>query len=45
VLLFSKNALPAVSVYPDTDAIGVWPGDGTEFYFKRSGAVSRGDAV
>lgn len=45
VLLFSKTALPAISVYPDTDAIGVWPDDDTEFYFKRSGAVSRGDAV
>jgi uncharacterized cupin superfamily protein len=45
VLLFSKAAVPAVSVYPDTDAIGVWPDDETEFYFKRGGAVSREDAV
>jgi uncharacterized cupin superfamily protein len=45
VLLFSKVALPAISVYPDTDTIGVWPDDETEFYFKRSGAVSRDDAV
>lgn len=45
VLLFSKAALPAISVYPDTDTIGVWPDDDTEFYFKRSGAVSRDDAV
>lgn len=45
VLLFSRAMLPAVSVYPDTDAIGVWPDDDSEFYFKRSGAVSRGDAV
>ena len=45
VLLFSKAALPGISVYPDTDTIGVWPDDDTEFYFKRSGAVSREDAV
>jgi hypothetical protein len=41
VLLFSKAALPGVSVYPDTDTIGVWPDDDTEFYFKRGTAVSR----
>ena len=45
VLLFSKAALPAVSVYPETDTIGVWPDDETEFYFKQGGAVSREDAV
>lgn len=45
VLLFSKVALPSVSVYPDSDTIGVWPDDDTEFYFKRSGAVSREDVV
>jgi uncharacterized cupin superfamily protein len=45
VLLFSKTAVPAVSVYPDTDTVGVWPDDDTEYYFKRSSAVSRDDAV
>jgi uncharacterized cupin superfamily protein len=45
LLLFSKATLPGISVYPDTDTIGVWPDDETEFYFKRSGAVSREDAV
>jgi uncharacterized cupin superfamily protein len=45
VLLFSAAALPGVSVYPDTDTIGVWPDDDTEYYFKRSTAVSREDAV
>jgi uncharacterized cupin superfamily protein len=45
LLLFSKAALPGISVYPDTDTIGVWPDADTEFYFKRSGAVSREDAV
>ena len=45
VLLFSKAALPGITVYPDADTIGVWPDGDTEFYFKRSGAVSREDAV
>ena len=45
LLLFSKAAVPAVSVYPDGDAIGVWPDDDTEFYFKRGAAVSRDDAL
>jgi uncharacterized cupin superfamily protein len=45
IALFSKAALPGISVYPDTDTIGVWSDDDTEFYFKRSGAVSREDAV
>jgi uncharacterized cupin superfamily protein len=45
LLLFSKAALPAISVYPDTDTIGIWPDDHTELYFKRSGAVPREDAV
>ena len=41
VLLFSKASVPAVSVYPDTDTIGVWPDDQTEFYFKRSTEIGR----
>jgi uncharacterized cupin superfamily protein len=41
VLLFSKAAVPAVSVYPDADTIGVWPDDGTEYYFKRGTAIPR----
>lgn len=45
VLLFSKVATPAISVYPDTDAIGVWPDDEDEFYFKRSTALSREHAL
>ena len=45
LLLFSKAAVPAISVYPDSDAIGVWPDDDTEFYFKRSTSVSRDEAV
>jgi uncharacterized cupin superfamily protein len=41
VLLFSKAALPSISVYPDTDTIGVWPDGETEFYFTRASAVTR----
>jgi uncharacterized cupin superfamily protein len=26
-LMFSRSPAPAVTVYPDTDKIGVWPGD------------------
>lgn len=40
-LLFSKAVVPAVSVYPDSDTIGVWPDDETELYFKRSNAIPR----
>src|SRR5579864_4254569 len=28
-LAFSSSRVPAVSVYPDSDKIGVWPGDET----------------
>ena len=45
VLLFSKATMPAVSVYPDSDAVGVWPDDDTEYYFKRGTAVSRKEAL
>jgi uncharacterized cupin superfamily protein len=41
VLLFSKAAVPAVSVYPDSNTIGIWPDDDTEYYFKRDTAVPR----
>jgi uncharacterized cupin superfamily protein len=45
VLLFSEAKVPAVSVYPDSDAVGVWPDDETELYFKRGNAVSRREAL
>ena len=39
-LMFSSSRVPAVSVYPDSDKIGVWPGDETnELIFKRDAAV------
>ena len=40
-LVFSKSREPAVSVYPDSNKIGVWPGDPTdELIFVRDTAVS-----
>ena len=39
-LLFSSSRAPAVSVYPDSDTIGVWPGDEeNDLVFKRGTAV------
>ena len=40
-ILFSHRRGLAVSVYPDSDTIGVWPDDDTEYYFKRGTAVPR----
>ena len=40
-LLFSCACVPAVSVYPDNDKIGVWPGnDEDDLIFLRDSAVS-----
>ena len=40
VLMFSSSRAPAVSVYPDSDKIGVFPGDeADELIFKRGTAV------
>ena len=40
-LLFSSARVPAVSVYPDSDKIGVWPGnDEDDLIFLRDSAVS-----
>jgi uncharacterized cupin superfamily protein len=40
VMMFSSSRVPAVSVYPDSDKIGVFPGDETnELIFKRGTAV------
>jgi len=39
-LLFSSARAPAVSVYPDSDTIGVWAGDDTnDLVFERGSAV------
>jgi uncharacterized cupin superfamily protein len=39
-LLFSSSRVPAVSVYPDSNKIGVWPGDSTDdLIFVRDTAV------
>lgn len=39
-MLFSSGRTPAVSVYPDSDKIGVFPGDdANELIFKRGSAV------
>jgi uncharacterized cupin superfamily protein len=40
ILMFSSARVPAVTVYPDSDKIGVWPGDNAnELIFKRGTAV------
>ena len=40
-LLFSGAQVPAVSVYPDSDKIGVWPGEeADELIFERGTAVA-----
>jgi uncharacterized cupin superfamily protein len=39
-LMFSSARVPAVSVYPDSDKIGVWPGDEeNDLVFRRETAV------
>ena len=40
-LMFSSSRVPAVSVYPDSNKIGVWPGNHIdELVFRRDTAVS-----
>jgi hypothetical protein len=42
--MFSSARVPAVSVYPDSNKIGVWPGNEVdELVFKRDTAVSWAD--
>jgi uncharacterized cupin superfamily protein len=39
-LMFSSSRMPAVSVYPDSDTIGVWPGnEADDLVFERRTAV------
>ena len=41
MMMFSSARVPAVSVYPDSDKIGVWPGNEADsLMFKRGSAVS-----
>ena len=41
MLMFSSSREPAVSVYPDSDKIGVWPGEEADaLIFKRGTAVA-----
>jgi uncharacterized cupin superfamily protein len=43
-LVFSSARVPAVSVYPDSNKIGVWPGDEeNELVFRRDSAVPWAD--
>jgi hypothetical protein len=38
--MFSSSRVPAVSVYPDGDKIGVWPGDEENYLvFRRDTTV------
>ena len=44
MLMFASARVPAVSVYPDSDKIGVWPGDeSNDLVFKRGTAVPWGE--
>jgi uncharacterized cupin superfamily protein len=44
MMLFSIDRAPAVTVYPDSDKIGVWPGgDADGLIFKRGTAVPYSD--
>jgi uncharacterized cupin superfamily protein len=43
-LMFSSTRIPAVSIYPDSNKIGVWPGDDENgLVFRRDTAVSWSD--
>lgn len=42
-LMFSSSRSPAVSVYPDSNKVGVFPDDKDEFFFRRDAAVPWSD--
>ncbi len=43
-MMFSSSEVPAVSVYPDSDKIAVWPGhESDELIFRRGSAVPWSD--
>jgi hypothetical protein len=37
LIMFSSSREPAVAVYPDSDKIGVWPGDNGDTVMLRRG--------
>ena len=39
LMMFSNDRAPAVTVYPDSDKIGVWADEGNSLVFKRGTAV------
>jgi uncharacterized cupin superfamily protein len=39
IMMFSSNRTPAVSVYPDSDKIGVWADEANSLIFRRGTAV------
>ena len=42
--MFSSSRVPAVSIYPDSNKIGVWPGnDADDLVFRRETAVPWSD--
>jgi uncharacterized cupin superfamily protein len=44
MLMLSSTRVPAVSVYPDSDKIGIWPGEAAdELIFRRGTAVPWSD--
>lgn len=44
IVMFSNGRVPAVSVYPDSNKIGVWSGDEeNDLIFRRDGAVPWSD--
>jgi uncharacterized cupin superfamily protein len=44
ILMLSNSRVPAVSVYPDSDKIGVWPGEEADaLIFRRGTAVAWSD--
>jgi uncharacterized cupin superfamily protein len=42
VLMFSSARVPAVAVYPDSDKIGVWPGNPEDHVLLRRADGQRG---
>jgi hypothetical protein len=44
IMMFSIARTPAVTVYPDSDKVGVWPDEDADgLIFRRGGAVAYSD--